>query len=212
MKKDDKEQIIKKEAPNTIFDVKNIGIADDFDDQLDDEQVIKNVRLGKPEPDDWFKLFPPKDSKLDSFLKGVNCKIKDAKNHKQDFLIGGSKAFKGETLKRIKPSSKTIITYGVTSTKMPFIWCVNYNDSYTNDWQKTAKQAADQACTLWTKIISDKPNEQNVVKRAAAQDQFPKIDIEKYPNYHKAIELAFEGRIINNQEHYAYKKSVGEIA
>lgn len=201
---------IKKEIDD--FDLGSVGISHDFDDQLDEEQIFKTIKLGKPDADDWFKLFPPEPGKLGSFIVGVVSKIKDAKNHKREFLIGGSAAFKAEALKRLKPCSKAIVAYGVTSTRTPFIWCINFNDDYPNKWHKTARDAALQACHSWTKIQSSQPNEQNNVFLAAKQENFPKIDIKKYPVYKEAIKTAFEGRLIKDKEHYAYQKSVGDIA
>ena len=62
------------------------------------------------------------------------------------------------------------------------------------------------------KIVADKPNDTNIVITAPNQHLFPKMDMTKFPSYEAAIEMAFKGRIIFDEDHYAYQKAMGLIA
>jgi len=61
------------------------------------------------------------------------------------------------------------------------------------------------------KIVADKPNETNIVIKAPHQHLFPKLDMSKFPSYQEAIEMAFKGRIIFDEDHYAYQKAMGLV-
>jgi len=40
-----------------MLKLNDIKIADDFDDKLNKTRIIDVVRFGKPQPNEWFKLF-----------------------------------------------------------------------------------------------------------------------------------------------------------
>ena len=103
---------IKKEIDD--FDLGSVGISHDFDDQLDEEQIFKTIKLGKPDADDWFKLFPPDPGKLGSFIVGVVSKIKDAKNHKSGTRQPGMLRYRhviaGQRYNQVNLMSKTMFS------------------------------------------------------------------------------------------------------
>jgi len=207
--KDEEEEI--KKTPK--FDLKDVEVEEDFEDNLDGTVSWKTVELQKPDKDDWFRLYPPDPTKgFNSFKKAIITTQKDARNNKKTFLIMGNKDFRFKAMRDLKPSTRTVLTYGITSTKMPFIWNVNYNPDHELKWHITSIECAKDACTQCMKIVADKPNDTNIVITAPNQHLFPKMDLKKYPNYEKAIEMAFDGRIIYDENHYAYKKAMGLIA
>ena len=212
MKNDAKDEVdeIKKEPK---FDLKDVEVEDDFDDNVEGIVSWKTIELQKPDKDDWFRLYPPDTTKgFSSFTKGIITVQKDARNNKKTFLIMGKKDFRFKAMKDLKPSTRTILCYGITSTKMPFIWNVNFNPDHEMKWHTTSLECAKDACTQSMKIVADKPNETNTVIKAPNQHLFPKMDMTKFPSYEEAIEMAFKGRIIFDETHYAYQKAMGLIA
>mgnify|MGYP003652545056 CR=1 FL=1 len=212
MKSDAKDEVkeIKKEPK---FDLKDVEVEDDFEDNIEGIVSWKTIELQKPDKDDWFRLYPPDLEKgFASFKKGIITIQKDARNNKQTFLIMGNKNFRFKAMKDLKPSTRTILCYGITSTKMPFIWNVNFNPDHELKWHTTSLGCAKDACTKCMKIVADKPNDTNIVITAPNQHLFPKMDMTKFPSYEAAIEMAFKGRIIFDEDHYAYQKAMGLIA
>ena len=210
MKSTPDEEVIKKEPK---FELKDVEVEEDFDDNLEGIVSWKTIELQKPDKDDWFRLYPPDTTKgFSSFTKGIITVQKDARNNKKTFLIMGKKDFRFKAMKDLKPSTRTILCYGITSTKMPFIWNVNFNPDHEMKWHTTSLECAKDACTQSMKIVADKPNETNTVIKAPNQHLFPKMDMTKFPSYEEAIEMAFKGRIIFDETHYAYQKAIGLIA
>jgi len=41
------------------FDLKDVEVEEDFEDNLDGTVSWKTVELQKPDKDDWFRLYPP---------------------------------------------------------------------------------------------------------------------------------------------------------
>ena len=210
MKKNLEQEEIKK-APK--FALKDVEVEEDFEDGIEGTVSWKTLELMKPDKDDWFRLYPPDPKKgFASFSKAIVTKQKDARNNKKTFLILGSKDFRFKAMRDLKPSSRTILCYGITSTKLPFVWNVNYNPDHDLKWHTTSLECAKDACDKCMKIVADKPNETNVITVAPNQHLFPKMDLSKFPTYEKAIEMAFMGRIIYDEDHYAYQKAMGIIA
>ena len=211
MKSADKEEVkeIKKEPK---FDLKDVEVEEDFEDNIEGVVSWKTVELMKPDKDDWFRLYPPDPKKgFASFTKAIITEQKDARNNKKKFLIMGKKDFRFKAMKDLKPSTRTFLAYGVTSTKLPFIWNVNFNPDHELKWHVTALGWAKDACDKCMKIVADKPNETNIVIKAPHQHLFPKLDMSKFPSYQEAIEMAFKGRIIFDEDHYAYQKAMGLV-
>ena len=199
-----------KKAPK--FSLKDLEVDEDFDDGIEGTVKWKDIELPKPDKDDWFRLYPPDPEKgFSSFKKALITVQKDARNHKKTFLIIGDKEFRFKASQDLKPCTRTYLTYGITSTKQPFIWNVNFNPDMEIKWHTTALACAKDACTKCMKIIADKPNETNVVIEAPNQHLFPILDLSKFPTYLEAIDMAFKGRIIRDESHYAYKKAMGYI-
>ena len=209
MKKNLEQEEIKK-APK--FELKDVEVEEDFDDGIEGTVVWKTLELMKPDKDDWFRLYPPDPKKgFASFKKAIITEQKDARNNKKKFLIMGNKDFRFKAMRDLKPSSRTILCYGITSTKLPFVWNVNYNPDSELKWHITALECAKDACDKCMKIVADKPNETNIVIKAPHQHLFPKLDMSKFPSYQEAIEMAFKGRIIFDEDHYAYQKAMGLV-
>ena len=210
MKKNLEKEEIKK-APK--FDLKDVELDEDFDEGVDGTVLWKTVELMKPDKSDWFRLYPPDPAKgFRSFKKATVTEQRDARNNKHKFLIMGSKEFRSRARRDLKPNTRTILCYGVTSTKLPFIWNVNYNLDHELKWHITSLECAKDACTKCMKIVAVKENETNEIIEAPNQHLFQKMDMSKFPTYDKAIEMAFMGRIIYDESHYAYQKAMGQIA
>jgi hypothetical protein len=210
MKKNLEQEEIKK-APK--FDLKDVELDEDFDEGVDGTVLWKTVELMKPDKSDWFRLYPPDPAKgFSSFKKATITEQRDARNNKHKFLIMGSKQFRSRARRDLKPNTRTILCYGVTSTKLPFIWNVNYNLDHELKWHTTSLECAKDACTKCMKIVAVKENETNEIIEAPNQHLFQKMDMSKFPTYDKAIEMAFMGRIIYDENHYAYQKAMGQIA
>ena len=99
--------------------------------------------------------------------------------------------------------------YGITSHYRLFIWPVvvveDINDAL--GWHVTGLEIAKAGMTRWTQLESDKANSRYTHIDLDNQESVPNYDVFKKPpiDYVAAINKAFKGRIISNEDHPIYK-------
>ena len=185
-----------------LFDLAKLQIADDFDDGLRGQKVYDIIRSDKPQPNEWFKLFDLGEG-FKSFVNVIITTQPDARGENQKYILAPNMA---EAYKDyLKPYTRSVLTYGYTTRKIPFIWPVNYNPEYQNNWHDSAKKIALAALKEWTQIQSDKVQkcyvhlEMTERNRSETKDPFnniPPID------YTEAIEKAFLKRVVDSEDHF----------
>ena len=189
-----------------MFKLNDIKIADDFDDKLNKTRIIDVVRFGKPQPNEWFRLFNL-GSGLKSFANVVLTKQPDAKGEVQDYIL--SSDIGNKYANKLKPFTRTILTYGYTTTGIVFIWPLNYNPEYPDlSWHLTARSIAESAFDEWTQMQSDKAQRAylHFVMQKDNADQVkdpfnntPPID------YERAVQLSIQQRYVDSEDHLIIK-------
>ena len=186
----------------------------DDDDGQESTIIHDNCDLGKPAPDEWFKLYNLNGKELNGFLRSLVAKRKDATGQSQPYLITGTDDFKRKCRQKIRPTQYVRVAYGITTGKRLFIWpVVEVKDiaDCSNNWHLTGWEIANSALTRWTQISSDKPRMRYIHGDLDKQGDVPKLDVYTNPpkelNYQTAINKAFRGRIVKDETHRIYSEA-----
>ena len=186
----------------------------DDDDGQESTIIYDQCDLGKPAPDDWFKLYNFNGKGLEGFKRCLIAKRKDPAGNAQPYLIVGSQDFKRKCRQKIRPTQYVRVAYGITTSRRLFIWpVVEVKDiaDVSNNWHLTGWEIANAALTRWTQIMSDKPHHRYIHKDLDKQEEVPKYDVFKNPpkemNYQTAINKAFRGRIVKDETHRIYAEA-----
>ena len=118
------------------------------------------VDLGKPGPDDWFKLYKRGDSNIDDYQPAMISKVKDPEGMLNPYVIVGDEDFKASCAEKLSRVQDAHLLYGITRSKRLFIWPVVYVNDLNEGigWHISAYEIARAAFDRWTQIRSDKPN------------------------------------------------------
>ncbi len=169
------------------------------------------VDLGKPGPDDWFKLYPMGDNSIEDYPPAMTSKVKDPEGRLTPYLVVGNEDFKAACAEKLPKIQDCHLLYGITRSKRLFIWPVvqveDINDGI--GWHVSAYEIARAAFNRWTQIRSDKPNNRYLHVDLDDQDSVPKEKVYEEPpiDYETAINKAFKQRFINSPDHPVYKNA-----
>ena len=201
-------------SPDDEIKLADMVANTDDDDGQESTRIYDDCDLGKPAPDEWFKLYNFNGKGLNGFIRCLIAKRKDAAGMSQPYLILGKDDFQSKVRQKIRPTQYVRIAYGITSGKRPFIWpvvIVNDIGEANNKWHLTAWEIANAALTRWSQISSDKAHHRYVHGDLDKQDEVPKLDIYANPpkelNYQTAINKAFKGRIVQDETHRSYSEA-----
>lgn len=192
------------------FKLEDAEVASDSDEGLESTKIHDVCWLGKPGPDEFFKIYNLKNKGLDGFINGFVAKRKDKLGVTQHYLIIGSKDFKAKCRQRIKPMQYVKLLYGVTSNERLFIWPVvvvkDIGDAW--GWHLTAWEIAKAALDRWSGVQSDKTAGRYIHVDLDRPEQVPNKDIfinpPKEMDYETAMKKAFKGRIVKDEDHHIY--------
>ena len=195
------------------FKLEEIQADSDFEEGFESTRIFDKVDLGKPEGDEFFKLYNFDGKGFKGFANGLICKRRDAQGILQPYLIRGNDDFRAKVKKKIKKTQWVKLGYGITTNERLFIWpfviVQDAADAY--GWHLTGWEIAQAALTRWTGIQSDKTIQQYIHIDLEEQGQVPKKDVFENPpkemGYVKALNTAFKGRVVNNEEHPIYKNA-----
>ena len=184
-----------------MLDLNKLKIADDFDDGLKGQKVFDIVRFDKPQPNEWFKLFDLGEG-FKSFANVVITKQRDARGEVQSYLLTPEIAATYKDY--LKPYSRSVLTYGYTAQGIIFIWPVNYNPEYPNNWHDSAKKIANAALFEWTLMQSDKVQKCYVHLRM--NEKYSEETKDPFKNkppipYEAAVDKALVNRIVDSEDH-----------
>ena len=193
---------------NTTFSLDDISATGDYKQGLPSTRQYDVVDLGKPGPDEWFKGYDLGKG-FDNFAPSWITKKKDAEGRPHPYLIAGKPDFKAAAVQKLKRVQRVHLYYGITSHYRLFIWPVvvveDINDAL--GWHVTGLEIAKAGMTRWTQLESDKANSRYTHIDLDNQESVPNYDVFKKPpiDYVAAINKAFKGRIISNEDHPIYK-------
>jgi|TARA_B100000424_G_scaffold42928_1_gene29221 hypothetical protein len=169
------------------------------------------VDLGKPGPDDWFKLYKMGDGRLEDYPQMLITLQKDAEGKDHPYLIGGDEDFKASCSEKLSRCRDVHLVYGITLAKRPFIWPLVVVEDLTVGigWHITGYEIARAAFDRWTKIRSDKANNRYLHIDLDDQGSVPKERVFTEPpiDYETALNKAFKERFINSPDHPVYRNA-----
>jgi len=193
---------------NNTFSLDDISSTGDFKKGLPATRRYDVVDLGKPGPDDWFKGYDLGKG-FDSFETSWITKKNDAEGKPHPYLIAGKPDFKAAAVQKLKRVQEVHLYYGITSHYRLFIWPVVVVEDLSTaiGWHATGIEIAKSGMTRWTQIQSDKPNSRYIHVDLDNQESVVDYEVYKKPpiDYVSAINKAFKGRIISNEDHPIYK-------
>ena len=193
---------------NTTFSLDDISATGDYKQGLPSTRIYDLVDLGKPGPEDWFRGYNLGKG-FEQFQTSWITKKKDAEGQLQPYLIAGKPDFKAAAVQKLKRVQRVHLYYGITSHYRLFIWpvvCVeDINDAMK--WHVTGLEIAKAGMTRWTQLNSNKADSCYVHIDLEDQKSVPDYEVFKKPpiDYVAAINKAFKGRIISNEDHPIYK-------
>tara|TARA_R110002153_G_scaffold91147_4_gene222428 strand:- start:15 stop:665 length:651 start_codon:yes stop_codon:yes gene_type:complete len=195
------------------YSLDDIASTGDYKDGLPSTRTYDIINLGKPGPDDWFRLYALKDREpgLLGFQTTEVAKKKDADGKAHPYLIAGSPEFRATCLNKFRGIQLVRLCYGITSTSSLFIWPVVVVEDLNSaiGWHQSGHEIADAACSRWTQLVSDKANSRYTHIDLDDQSSVPnKPEFTTPPvDYKTAIFKAFKGRIIDSEDHPVYKNA-----
>ena len=189
-----------------MIDLKNITITDEFEDKVSSKKKVIAARLGKPEKNEWFKMFNLNGNGYNDYAKVSITNQREERGERQTELLSNDKDPNFATTYGHDLTAKTCrLGYGYTSTGIVFIWPLMFNkDNPDFAWHTSARDIAIEALSEWRQIRANKPNSTNDCYT------MPKYLVDKTPDYFKgeiprpyswAIETAFRGRIVSTPDH-----------
>ena len=196
------------------YSLNDIAATGDYKDGLPSTRTYDIIDLGKPGPDDWFKLY---DLKIENkpgllgFQTTEVAKKADAEGRKHPYLIAGDPDFRAACLNKFRGVQLVRLCYGITTAGKLFIWPVVVVEDLTTaiGWHQSGHMIAEAACTRWTQLVSDKANSRYTHIDLDDQSTVPsKPEFITPPiDYTAAIFKAFKGRIIDSEDHPVYKNA-----
>ena len=195
----------------TLDDIAETG---DYKDGLPSSRTYDIIDLGKPGPDDWFRLYDlGKENKpgLLGFQKTVVARKADAEGIVHPYLIAGSPEFRLSCMQKFRKTQLVRLCYGITTAGKLFIWPVVVVEDLNTaiGWHQSGHEIADAACTRWTQMVSDKANSRYTHIDLEDQSLVPnKPEFNAPPiDYQTAVFKAFKGRLIDSEDHPVYKNA-----
>ena len=168
---------------SNIFKLNQVVSKNKYNKGIAATQRFDVVDLGKPGPDDWFKLYTFDQQGLDNFQPCMISRVKDPEGKLNPYLIGGSEDFKAACAEKLPRVQYCHLTYGITTHKRLFVWPVVYVEDVNEGigWHVSAYEIAGAAFSRWTQIRSDKPNSRYIHLDLDDQAQVPKEKVFETP-------------------------------
>ena len=188
----------KKDEANNPFDPKRLRIAGAFSQGPTARRIMTNVPVRKLNRQEWFRVHPDPDMRLDTLLLEV-------RDERLTYLVAPdiAPAIPGEAV--AKTLYATITRQGVV-----LLWPVRLPDEQgrLDEWNTVAHQAAQRAETNWIRLAANMGA--GTYEVYEAMDQIGEPD---WPDltFERILEMAFKDRYIDNLDHPVIRRLVGEL-
>jgi hypothetical protein len=159
-------------------------------------EVLAHVPIRKPSPTEWVRVHPGADMTLASsfYVDKENRETYFVPPEMREVLITGVKVM--------------LLVTAITSRGALFLWPLALGDDTgrTNAWHDTAKDAAMQAKSVWTKIAADMSAGHYRVFKAEGNLPEP-----TWPDkaFAELLRIAFRGRIVDSVDHPVVRQCRG---
>ena len=194
------------------LDLNKIKSNSNYNKGLAATRLFDTVTLGKPSPDDFFKIYPLGElGTLEEYPPVLIAKKKDPEGKLQPYLIYGDEDFRAKAAEKIRKTQEVRLCYWVNTNQEIGIWpvAVVQDLNAAIGWHITGHEIAVAALKRWTQIFSDKATSRYIHVDLDDQSLVPKHPVfEKMPmSYELAIEKAFKNRIIDSEDHPVYRNA-----
>jgi hypothetical protein len=159
-------------------------------------EVLVTVPVRKPSPTEWVRVHPAADFTLASafYVDRENRETYFVIPEMREMLITGVKVM--------------LLVTAITSRGSVFLWPLSLGDDTgrTNAWHESARTAATQAKSVWTKLAADMAAGHYRVFQAEG-----KLGEPKWPDksFAELLRIAFRGRTVDSIEHPIVKQCRG---
>lgn len=182
----------KNNNPNK-FDLAQFRIPQEgFSDGLV-EKIITTVKVSKPPRDEFFRVHPEYRAEVGL----IECS-----HANESYLVVGELC---EALLNEPMFSPRLLVAAITKSGNPFLWPLRQN--MDNDWNRSAKEAAEIGQSNWIRVTSNRRIGSYEVSAARAPYGDP---IWPDMQFEKLVEIAFRGRIVDSMEHPILRELRGE--
>lgn len=184
------------------FDPINLGklrLSQDFAELVQVKQVLTAVRCGRPPKQDFFQVRPGDENHFPA-----NC-FKDEVTGETYLVLPPFASILGGEAKR-----KLLVVCMPKLSNTPFLWdlTIPSNDGRANAWHTSAMAIAKTAETKWVKLISDQAS--GFYKHEEPVNQHVAADWSDVPSMSELLRLAFQGRLIDSENHPVLRRLRGE--
>jgi hypothetical protein len=160
-------------------------------------EVLSRVPVGKPTRQEFIKVNSDQDKMLATW-------IYEDKEERKIFLVAPEMIH--ELVGEVKPA---LLVLTINRQNVVGIWPVMLpGDAGSNDWQESARQAAELAKKKWVRVASDMSL--GAYRIYEAQGELSEPEWPKKP-FNELLEIAFRGRVIDSEDHPAIKRLRGRV-
>lgn len=158
---------------------------------------LSRLPVGKPSRQDFSRVNPDEDKMLATW-------VYEDKTEREFFIVAPDMV--PQLLGEITPA---LLLLTINRQNVTGIWPLKLpSDGATNAWQETARQAAELAKKKWVRIASDMSL--GAYRIYEAEGQLSEPEWPQKP-FNELLEIAFHGRVIENEDHPVIKRLRGLI-
>ena len=170
------------------FDLDSLCVSQDFAEAVGVKKLLRTVPARRPNPQDFVRVHP-------SPAHRRNLLCIDLKDDRECFIVRPEIATElvGETV------LKTVFT-AITRQGVIFLWPVTIPppDGKTNEWWRSAREAAELAITRWIRVRADMSL--GAYQIYEAEGQIPEPEWPDTP-YQDLLRLSFKDRMVDRIDH-----------
>jgi hypothetical protein len=184
---------------STKFDIEKLVLSSNYAETGGAEKIIVRTSVRKPNRNEFFRVHP--DDENFSFRCAL---VEDPDSRDTYVMVSGLADRYSDLCRPVK-----IVTC-VNRSGDPFLWPLKTptGDRRGGAWIDSALQAAEVAKQKWIKIMADMSSGQYSVFAAVGN-----LDEPVWPEmaFNKLMEMAFDGFVIENQDHPLIQRLTGKI-
>jgi hypothetical protein len=175
------------EAPDP-FNLDTPCLSQDFTETAGVKKLLRTVPARRPGSQDFVRVHPQPD-----YRRNLLCI--DLKDDRECYVVRPEMAAQLVS----EAVAKTIYT-AITRQGVVFLWpvAIPATDAKTNEWWRSAREAAELAMTCWIRVKADM--NLGAYQMYKAEGQIPDPEWPELP-YQELLRIAFKDRLIDRVDH-----------
>lgn len=179
------------------FDLAGLRLGQNYNETVGVKKLLRTVPVRKPNKQDFVRVHPDP-------LYRENFATIELREDREEYLVGGD-GLAAELAAEI--TNKTLYTT-INRQGVVFLWPVRLPDpdGKQMDWHRSAREAAEQAMTDWTRVSADMSlgaYQMVVAEAITSQPVWPDV------SFQELIRIAFRDRLITSLDHPVIKRLRG---